>query len=223
MSVELFVTDTETASLKGGVCDIAIIKLDENLNILWQAESLIDPECQISPDAMGIHHITNQMVVNEPTLSEFMEMHRYPFDVANPIIAGHNIAFDVRMIGKHIPAVHTRLCTLKLARVLWPDAENHKLQTLRYKFDLDAGTAHRAMGDVMTCHSLMKKVCQEYEIGLLGLLALVKRTLSLDSKMSFGKHKDEKLSDLPLPYVRWLLDKADIDPDLREALATRLK
>ena len=27
-------TDTETASLEGGVCDIAVVKLDEDYNIL---------------------------------------------------------------------------------------------------------------------------------------------------------------------------------------------
>jgi len=223
MEQRLFITDTETAGLEGGVCDLAIVELNENLDIVYQVEHLIDPERPISPSAMGVHHITNEMVEFEPTLSEFMDMSGNPFKASeNPIICGHNIAFDVRMLGEHIPPVHTRLCTLKLAKLVWPDAENHKLQTLRYLHGLEAGDAHRAMGDVITCISLLRLVAEQRSLDVDDLLALVKRPISLETKLTFGKHKGTKLGDLPATYVHWLLHKADnLDPDLREALTSR--
>lgn len=216
------VYDTETASLQGGVCDIAIATVDENLNILWEVESLIDPERPISPQASGIHHITDDMVYDKPTLSEFMEMHDYPFADEDLVVAGHNVQFDNRMIGEHLPPEYRKICTLKLARIIWPGAEDHKLQTLRYKFKLDAGTAHRAMGDVVACISLLRLMMDEVRTDLPGLMALAQQPISLDTLMPFGKHKGEKLRSIPISYVRWLLDKTDIDPDLREALATRI-
>lgn len=220
--MEVFVADTETAGLDGGVCDIAIAVIDQDFQILWQVESLIDPERPIKPSASGVHGITNDMVQYEPTLAEFMELHSHPFQRME-IIGGHNIGFDCRMLTGHLPDSYAKLDTLRLARNFWPDGlDDHKLQTLRYTFDLDAGTAHRAMGDVVTCISLLKYMAREQNTDLAGLVELSKRPVSLDTRISFGKHKGTKLKDLDKGYVQWLLNKADnLDPDLREALLSR--
>lgn len=223
--MQAFIFDTETASLKGGVCDIAIAVIDNQFNVVEGIESLIDPEVPISPSASGIHHITDDMVHDAPTLSEFMEMYGHPFQRQhNPVLGGHNVQFDIRVLGSFIPVPYTKLCTLKLARNLWPDAENHQLQTLRYTFGLDAGEqAHRAMADVITCISLLRRIGEDMGYDLAGVINLAQRPLTLEAKMPFGKHKDTKLKDIPLSYVRWLVENAtDLDPDLREALATRL-
>lgn len=223
MANELLLFDTETASIKGGVCDIAIVIIDENLNVVWEAESLIDPERPIEPSAQGIHHISDDMVIDQPTLAEFMEIYGYPFKRPGVAFGGHNVQFDLRMTQPHLPENYRTLCTMKLARNLWPDAENVKLQTLRYMFKLDGGEAHRAMGDVRVCLSLLRMVADQRGIGLTGLLELARKPISLDNKMPFGKHRGEKLRDLPKSYVTWLLGNAtELDPDLREALQGRV-
>lgn len=220
--MKIHVFDTETASLTKGICDIAIVQIDESFNVLWEVESLIDPECEISPQAMGVHHITEEMVQFAPTIEEFMSMHNYPFRDAD-VFCGHNVPFDLRFTAPYLPEMYKKIDTLKLARQAWPDAEDHKLQTLRYKFKLDAGTAHRAMGDVVATINLMKLLAEVFDTNLEGLIALNSAPLSLETRISFGKHKGAKLKDIPLTWVRWLLEKADnVDPDLREALSARL-
>lgn len=218
--------DTETAGFAppsegSGICDIAIANVDEDFGIYWKVESLIDPECSISPSAMGVHHITDEMVADQPTLSEFMEQYKYPLNEVN-VVMGHNVQFDIRFVRPFLPDAFQVIDTLKLARIVWPDAENHKLQTLRYAYNLDAGNAHRAMGDVITTISLARLLAEEVGTDARGLLQLMHAPLPLATRMQFGKHKGERLGDLPMQYVRWLLDKADIDPDLREALSVRL-
>lgn len=217
-----FVLDTETAGLDGGVCDLALVKVDYDLNVLWEVESLIDPERPISPSASGIHHITDDMVQFEPTLSEFMGLHSHPFKEGPMLFIGHNVKFDLRMLKDELPESYCELCTLKLARMLWPEAPDHKLQTLRYMFKLDAGTAHRAMGDVITCLNLIRMVAHEHDTDLQGVYEMARKPMPLSTKMPFGKHKGVPLSDVPKSYVRWLLDSAEIDPDLREALSQRI-
>lgn len=58
--MKLLTIDTETAGLAPaagtGVCDLAIACVDEDFGVYWKIESLIDPECIISPGAMGVHH-----------------------------------------------------------------------------------------------------------------------------------------------------------------------
>jgi exodeoxyribonuclease X len=223
-SVEALIFDTETASLQGGICDIAIAVLDDQLNIVSEVESLIDPERPIQPQAMGIHHITNEMVADAPTLSQFMDMHGYPFKRDDLVLGGHNVGFDIRMIGTtYLPGPFRTIDTLKMARNLWPDLADHKLQTLRYQFNLDAGTAHRAMGDVYACVSLLRMVARDKGIWLQGLLDLGAQPLSLETAFPFGKHKGTKIKNIPTSYVQWLLgNAAELDPSLKEALKLRL-
>ena len=219
--MKLLVLDTETASLTHGVVDIALACVDEDFQVYWKIESLIDPECEISPQAMGVHHITQEMVWDQPTLEEFMRAHRYPLSDVD-VIVGHKIDFDIRFVRNYLPKRFEIIDTLKLSRHLWPDAENHKLQTLRYTLGLDAGSAHRAMGDVTTTISLARQICEAADTDARGLLQLMSVPLPLTTRISFGKHRGERLCDLPINYVRWLTDKADIEPSLREALAARL-
>jgi DNA polymerase III epsilon subunit-like protein len=226
------VADTETACLRpprpgAGVCDVALAWVDKDANVLSQVESLIDPECAISPSAMGVHHITEQMVWDKPTLLEFAQTNGDPlkkFGEHVPgeevVLIGHNIRFDQAFLSPILQVEHRLLCTLKLARLTWPtELEDHKLQTLRYTFGLDAGAAHRAMGDVITCINLLRLLMKSHETDLPGLLELAKKPLSPETKMSFGKHKGTPLKSLPRNYVSWLLDPdRAIDPDLRDAL-----
>jgi exodeoxyribonuclease X len=218
------VFDTETASLEGGVCDIAIVRLDEDFNVLWEVESLIDPQRPISPTASGIHHITDDMVQHEPTLSEFMELHGFPWNRRGLIVGGHNVRFDIRVCKEHLPDDVGHIDTLKLARNFWPDAENHQLQTLRYMHKIRGGdAAHRAMGDVVTCINLLHYMADLKRTNLRGLMELSRAPLTLDTKFPFGKHKGVKLRDMPRSYCQWLLDNVhDLDPDLREAVASRV-
>jgi len=224
--MNLLVIDTETSGVTQpadgtGVCDIALASVDEDFGIYWKLESLIDPECIISPGAMGVHHITQEMVADKPTLSEFMREHKYPLDDVNVFI-GHSVQFDLRFVRDFLPENFQFIDTLKLSRILWPDMESHKLQTLRYALGLDAGNAHRAMGDVITTISLARRIAEEVGTDASGLLQLMNAPLPLTTRIKFGKHKGERLIDLPLSYVRWLIEKADIEPDLREALAARV-
>jgi exodeoxyribonuclease X len=216
--MQVNVLDTETASLEGGVVDFALVRLDEGFNVVYSVESLIDPERPISPGAMGIHHITDAMVADQPTMAEFVGLHP---DVFYPgmVVAAHNAQFDCRMLAGFTPQDHKRICTLRLARELWPDVQDHKLQTLRYTFGLEAGPAHRAMGDVITCVSLLRRAHTEFGLSLEQMVAQCSRTLPLTTKLSFGKHRGTAIGDLPKSYIRWMLEKMDtLDPDLRAAL-----
>lgn len=64
-------------------------------------------------------------------------------------------------------------------------------------------------------------MAEQHGCGLSGVYELARKPLSLDNKMPFGKHRGEKLRNLPKSYVNWLLANAtELDDDLREALRT---
>jgi len=226
------ITDTETASLKGGIVEIAIAQVDADFNVRWEAHSLIDPEMAISAEASGVHHITDADVQDAPTIDQFMRMHGMPFDADDLVFIAHNAQFDARMLHDWLPPMRYDVCTLKLARMTWPDAPNHKLQTLRYHLGLDAGDAHSAKGDVLATLNLLRRVAEAKGLDMLGLIELCREPLSLDTYISFGKYgplgadrktdRGTRLIDLPMSYVRWLLGTDNLDPDLRQSLKQRL-
>lgn len=223
-----YVFDTETADLEGGVCEIGIIRLDEAGNITGKLESLIDPERPISAGSGGVHGIRDEDVADAPTLRQFAEMHDQPFRGDPAMLIGYNVGFDIRVTQEILPKDHLTLDLLRVARNLWPQMENHQLQTLAYAFRLTKGPAHRALGDVITAHSLLLKIMADTGKDLMGIYELSQQPLSLDTYIWFGKHgpkgtdkvepRGTKLRDLPKSYIRWYLGSSDVDPDLERAL-----
>ena len=213
--------DTETSGLgaKAGVVEIAWIETDENFNVLSTERSLINPEVPIEFGAMGVHGITNEMVADAPTLQQYMDGLGNPL-FGDKVLCCHNAAFDVKFFAPHMNADLQTLCTLKCARILYPDAENHKLQTLKWMFGLDGehDKAHTALEDVIVTIQLAQRMCADANTNLAGLVEIQVRPRPI-KKISFGKHKGTALKDLPPDYVHWLLTKAEnLDPDLRTAL-----
>lgn len=223
--MKLIVADVETTgfTLPSAIVELAWAEVDENLEFIKRVCSRIDPQIPIQPGASGVHGITNADVADEPTLEEFLTVVEPGAFDGGIVVVAHNAAHDMQYLGPIIPELTGVLCTLKCARKIYVEAPDHKLQTLRYWLNLDVSDAeaHSAAGDVEVTLALLKRLMQDSGLGLEGLLDISKAPMHI-AKMPFGKHKGEKLADLPKPYVDWLLNKAEIDEDLRYTL-TNLK
>lgn len=80
------ILDTETASLQGGVCEIAWLVVDDNLDVQSEFCSLVNPEIPISEGAKAVHGISDEDVADKPTLAQIAQEH-----LPEPItIVGHN-------------------------------------------------------------------------------------------------------------------------------------
>ncbi len=131
-----------------------------------------------------------------------------------------NCAFDFRFLKPYMHKDSQTLCTLKVARVVYPDADNHKQATLAAMLGIqvEREKAHSADGDLDVLLQLLKCLCRDADCGIDQLLH-IQNTPRNVTKISFGKHKGAKLVDLPKDYVHWLLNKCDnLSSDLRAAL-----
>jgi exodeoxyribonuclease X len=109
---------------------------------------------------------------------------------------------------------------LKAARIIYPDAENHKQATLAAMLGIQVARekAHSADGDLDVLMHLIKCLCRDADCDLDELLHIQNIPKKV-TKIPFGKHKGKNLSDLPDDYVTWLLNKCDnLNPDLRASL-----
>lgn len=174
MSFEkIIVIDFETTGVSSDkrAVEIAWFELNRKLEIVDEKSSLINPQIPIPRGATAVHRITDQMVHDQPTLDEFMiEMNQNPFIDEEVCVVAHNLSFDLPLFRKYCGGV-TELCTLKLARVVFPNLHNHKLGTISESFGFINESAHRARSDAMQVVHFLELVKSTHGIGIDGMVA----------------------------------------------------
>ena len=109
---------------------------------------------------------------------------------------------------------------MRLSQALYPNAENHRLQTLASLLNVQIAPTHRALADAQTSFHLMKKIASAHNMSIDEMLSLI-QSASLDSPMPFSKHKGTKLKDLPSDYAKWLTENLDTGGWIVESLLGR--
>ncbi|HGM6901581.1 TPA: exodeoxyribonuclease X [Serratia marcescens] len=210
MSTTFRVIDTETTSFEGGVVEIASVDIVDGV-ICNPMSDLVRPPEPISFEAMAIHHITEEMVADAPPIDDVIA--RY---LGADIYVAHNAAFD----REKLPQITAPwICTLKLARKLWPE-ERHGNQYLRYRFGLKPDVpeglyAHRALYD---CYVTATNLLYMNSIARWSISQMRDITArpSLLHTMQFGKHKGKTFVDIASDdpgYLRWALANMDLNED----------
>lgn len=207
----LIILDTETASLEGGVVDIAWLHVSPSLEVLSEFRSLCNPERPIEDGAKAIHGITEETVADAPTLAQLVEKIPQPFT-----LIAHNAAFDRRMIAPAISPARS-LCTLELSRQYVKGVSRHKLEVLQKELLLPVQRSHTALGDVHTVRDLLAKILPIAQLTIEELIVRQQHPRFLQ-KMPWGKHEGKPILQVPASYRSWLLDQADLDPNLRFTL-----
>ncbi len=149
--------DTETSGkypLSAEICEIAAVKWRNGV-IVDTFETLIKPVKTMGAEVIAIHGITNEMVENAPAIGERIAgFHAF---LKGGVVVAHHSPFDLGFVahefekaGLPLP-VEPALCSSLLSRKLFPESQNHRLQTLIKFFELAQGTAHRALDDTKAC------------------------------------------------------------------------
>ena len=116
---------------------------------------------------------------------------------------------------------------------LWPQAPNHRNQTLRYWRGLEVDTfgiaPHRALGDALVTAALLRSELQSPEFAALGIDdvdALIEYAESpIEFKTwPFGKYREQPIAAAPPDYIGWCLrSMPDLSRDMRFTLERHLK
>jgi DNA polymerase III epsilon subunit-like protein len=163
---------------------------------------------KMSYTAMGIHHITPEMVVDACLAIEtesYKALEKENSEL-NYFIT-HNNSLDVAMLeNEGMVLKMKRIDTDVCARHLLKDAENYKLQTLRYqyglyrkeeeaarKFGVDTIRAHDALSDALLHHLLFELLLEKVNGDVDALVALTDTPVILE-KITFGKYKDQDIT-----------------------------
>lgn len=224
--MQAIILDTETHTLNGQPIEIAYAPVDVfDHKISVDKSRLFDQlySCDeaISYAAMAVHHILESDIQGQPHYSTFS----LPSETVYMI--GHNIDYDIRAIQKcgvdtsHIKAI----CTLALARRVWPDAEAHNISALIYMITKGSEKAremikkaHRADMDIILTANILMHIVHQLKISSIEELYIASEDARIPRTLNFGKHRGTAIQDLPSDYVQWLLRQDELDPYLRKAL-----
>ncbi len=160
------VIDFETTGLSPNYGDRTIevgAVLISNNQIVDRFQSLMNPEKRISSFIEAYTGITNRMLSTAPPIRVVMT--KLTGFIANHHLIAHNASFDTRFLDAEWGRINHRrknsyACSMLAARRVYPEAPNHKLETLvRYKSLKTDGTHHRALADAeMTSHLWIRMV-----------------------------------------------------------------
>lgn len=153
--------DFETANASMlSACSIGIVEFENGVPFR-ETYTLIRP-----PEEFGkfnwynirIHGIRASMVKDAPTFDEIWEQIKDSID--GQLIVCHNAAFDTVVLcrlleyyGIQLPAFDY-VCTVKLSQLLWPEMQNHKLDTVCHDLNIPLNH-HEALSDARACGMIL--------------------------------------------------------------------
>ncbi|ENU92530.1 hypothetical protein F971_01512 [Acinetobacter vivianii] len=225
--------DTETNKLHGEIIEAAVLEvfiLDGELRLLNAGHVFgrYKPSESICLGAMATHHIIDEDLENCPPASSF----RFPSDLDTTYLIGHNIDYDIDAVKKTdyiLPEKFHAICTLAMARRLWPTLETHTLSALAYHISHDRDAtrehlkdAHSAITDCYTTFDLLKVIVEQQNIQTMDELAKFAESCRYPTHIFFGDFKGCAISDMETDDLVYLFAKTK-DKFLKSSLENELE
>ncbi len=203
--------------------EIAIVKFRGDQHV-ESYETLVNPECDIPEESTKIHHITNEMVKDKPTIKDILPQCLKM--MSGHIIVGHGILFDIQLIAEEakratIPCKildQKFIDTLRLAR-LYGESPSNSLEQLRSHFNISNEGAHRAMSDVIVNIQVFAHLSRRFS-STKEMLERLSKPIKLRF-MPLGKHKGRPFDEIPLDYLKWA-GRQEFDQDLLFSIRSEL-
>ena len=148
--------DFETANkYANSACSLAVVTV-ENGQITKRGYSLIKPPfMQFDEECIAIHEILPKDVMDKPTFDKLWPA-IYENHLKGKLVIAHNAKFDIGVLRATLDHYNIEwpeldyTCTVKISKRVWPDLQNHKLNTLAaylgYEFK-----HHYALDDAEIC------------------------------------------------------------------------
>ncbi|MEI5906214.1 PolC-type DNA polymerase III [Bacillus spongiae] len=161
------VFDVETTGLSAvynTIIELAAVKVHKG-EVIDTFERFANPHHPLSATTIDLTGITDDMVSGAPEVEEVLrDFHKWAED---GILVAHNATFDMGFLNVGYQksglakASNPVIDTLELARFLYPEMKNHRLNTLAKKFDVDLTQHHRAIYDAEATGYLLIKMLKD--------------------------------------------------------------
>jgi DNA polymerase-3 subunit epsilon len=167
------VETTGTQPARDRITEIAVLEVDR-----WQVScewsTLVNPGESIPAEIQALTGISNRMVQDAPQFPDLArELHER---LAGRVFVAHNVRFDYGFLRREfdragIKFLAKTLCTVKLARRLYPEEESHTLDSIIDRHGITCYARHRAHGDADALWRFLRLAAEEHGEEIVGVAA----------------------------------------------------
>ena len=152
------VESTGGAGEMNRITEVGIALVDDT-EIVETFHTLVDPGAPISPFVQKLTGITDEMVQGAPQFQKIAE--KVDELLRDRIFVANNVQFELKMMRTELKRCcisfdPPRLCTVKLARRVFPGFPSYSLHNLTESLGLSDFHHHRAMDDTLACAEILK-------------------------------------------------------------------
>ncbi len=215
---EFSVLDVETTGLSARnnhIIEIGIVKV-KNLKITNKFHSLVNPGCKIPYFITQFTGITDEDIIDAPFFSELTD--KIENVIGDSVISAHNLSFDNSFLKYEFfrtgrePLSNHKICTLKLARRLYPSLKSKSLSSVTQYLRLKNSNAHRALADAEVAAraliKMIKKLKKDEGIETLDELSAYQSRVTAKGRSKIKKSLNNDVSSLPnAPGIYYFLNK----------------
>ena len=195
---EYVVFDMETTGFsptKNKIIEIGAVKV-RNGEIIDRMDEFVNPEVPIPFDIERLTGINDAMVMGADTVDKVLP--RFLEFVGDAALVAHNASFDVSFISHNagllgLPFDPTVLDTVTLARVLLPNLNRFKLDTVAKALGVSLENHHRAVDDAEATAGIFLKFVE--------MLKKQHDMTNLDQLEKFSHVSDETIMKMPTYHV----------------------
>lgn len=156
--------DFETANYqRNSACSVGIVEVKKNKVANKQSYLIRPPRLYFLPQFTELHGISKDDVKNQPTFAELWpSLKKY---LEGKMVVAHNAQFDIGVLQACLYTYQIEypsfeyLCTLSIARKVWPDLCNHKLNTVANFLGLSLNH-HNALDDALVAAKIVSAAAQ---------------------------------------------------------------
>lgn len=176
--MDFYAVDIETANERiTSICQIGIVHY-VNGTIADEWESLINPECAFKKRNISIHNISEETVLNAPTIRDIYFTEVFPRLSGNNVVChGHFDRSSIISVAeeKGMPVIEARqwIDSSRLAKAIWEDFAKFggKLAYVCDKLNIDLNN-HNALSDARAAAEIVSRACIETGKGIDDLCAM---------------------------------------------------
>ena len=155
--------DTETTGLiplRDRIIEIGLLRI-EGGEVTARFQTLLQPDVMLPAIITEITGITDDDLVTAPRFRDVAEQIASLLDGA--LFVAHNAEFDYRFLKHEFTRVGielslSRLCTVRLSRMLYPEHRRHDLSSIIERYNFPIENRHRAFDDALIVWQLLERM-----------------------------------------------------------------